>query len=142
MFFGCEDLSVSYGPNNDNPSWGSCKDWPCRNSRSGSGKTSLVKNVLYASLKKIFGGYGEKSGKFDKISGDINRISSVELIDQRPIGKSSRSNPATYVKAYDDIRTIYSEQKLSKVRGYKAGHFSFNITGGRCEVCEGEGVVK
>ncbi len=109
---------------------------------SGSGKTSLVKNILFASLKKIFGGYSEKTGKFEKISGDINRISAVELVDQKPIGKSSRSNPATYVKAYDDIRTIYSEQKLSKVRGYKAGHFSFNIAGGRCEMCEGEGVVK
>lgn len=109
---------------------------------SGSGKTSLVKNILYSSLKKIYGGYGEKTGKFEKLSGDINRISVVELVDQKPIGKSSRSNPATYTKAYDDIRNLFADQKLSLIRGYKAGHYSFNIAGGRCEVCEGEGVVK
>jgi len=109
---------------------------------SGSGKTSLVKNILYTSLRKIFGGYGEKTGKFEKISGDINRLSSVELIDQKPIGRSSRSNPATYVKAYDDIRSLFADQKLSKMRAYKAGHFSFNIAGGRCDECEGDGVVK
>ncbi len=109
---------------------------------SGSGKTSLVKNILYVSLKKIFGGYAEKTGKCEKISGDISRISGVELVDQKPIGRSSRSNPATYVKAYDDIRNLFADQKLSKVRAYKAGHFSFNIPGGRCETCEGEGVVK
>ncbi len=109
---------------------------------SGSGKTSLVKNILYPALKKMHGGYGQRTGKFDKISGDYNRISNVELVDQNPIGRSSRSNPATYVKAYDDIRTLFASQKLAKIRGYKPGYFSFNVEGGRCEECEGEGVVK
>ncbi len=108
---------------------------------SGSGKTSLVKRVLYPALKKMFGGYGEQSGLFDKISGDTNKISAIELVDQNPIGKSSRSNPVTYVKAYDEIRSLYAEQPLSKARGYKPSHFSFNVDGGRCEVCEGEGVI-
>ncbi|RLD53448.1 MAG: excinuclease ABC subunit A, partial [Bacteroidetes bacterium] len=109
---------------------------------SGSGKTSLVKKILFPALKKMFGGYGEQTGKFDKIGGDIKRITKTEMVDQNPIGRSSRSNPATYVKAYDDIRALYSSQKLAKVRGYKPGYFSFNIEGGRCEECEGEGVVK
>jgi len=109
---------------------------------SGSGKTSLVKNILYPALKKMHGGYGQRTGKFDKISGDYNRISNVEMVDQNPIGRSSRSNPATYVKAYDDIRALFASQKLAKIRGYKPGYFSFNIEGGRCEECEGEGVVK
>jgi len=109
---------------------------------SGSGKTSLVKSILYSALKKIYGGYGQRTGKFDKISGDYNRISNVEMVDQNPIGRSSRSNPATYVKAYDDIRTLFASQKPAKIRGYKPGYFSFNIEGGRCEECEGEGVVK
>lgn len=108
---------------------------------SGSGKTSLVKRVLYPSLKKIFGGYGEQSGQFDKIEGDINNLTAVEMVDQNPIGKSSRSNPVTYVKAYDDIRNLFAEQALSKARGYKPSQFSFNIEGGRCEMCEGEGVI-
>jgi excinuclease ABC subunit A len=109
---------------------------------SGSGKTTLVKQTLYAALKKIYGGYGDKTGQFDKMTGDYDRIGDVELVDQNPIGRSSRSNPATYMKAYDDIRQLYAEQPLSKVRGYKPGFFSFNIEGGRCEECEGEGVVK
>ncbi len=109
---------------------------------SGSGKTSLVKKILFPALKKIYGGYGNESGKFDMIRGDIKRISKVEMVDQNPIGRSSRSNPATYVKAYDDIRALFAGQKLAKVRGYKPGYFSFNIEGGRCEECEGEGVVK
>nr|MBC8486063.1 AAA family ATPase [Bacteroidota bacterium] len=109
---------------------------------SGSGKTSLVKNILYRALKKMFGGYGEKTGKFDKLNGDYRRVSNIELVDQNPIGRSSRSNPATYVKAYDDIRALFASQPLAKVRGYKPGFFSFNIEGGRCEECEGEGVVK
>jgi excinuclease ABC subunit A len=109
---------------------------------SGSGKTSLVKNILFPSLRKLFGGYGEKTGKFDKLSGDYSRIANVEMVDQNPIGRSSRSNPATYVKAYDEIRTLFASQPLSKVRGYKPGYFSFNIEGGRCEDCEGEGTVK
>ncbi|MFC1733279.1 excinuclease ABC subunit UvrA [candidate division KSB1 bacterium] len=109
---------------------------------SGSGKTSLVKNILFRGLKRLHGGYGEKSGKHDQISGDINRIDNIELVDQNPIGRSSRSNPATYVKAFDDIRTLFSNQQTAKIRGYKPGFFSFNIPGGRCEVCEGEGYVK
>ncbi len=108
---------------------------------SGSGKTSLVKRILYPALKKIHGGVGEQTGSFDKISGSINSISAVEMIDQNPIGKSSRSNPVTYVKAYDEIRTLFSDQPLAKARGYKPSHFSFNVDGGRCEVCEGEGIV-
>jgi excinuclease ABC subunit A len=102
----------------------------------------LVKTILFPALKKIYGGYGEKTGKFDKIEGDINKIIDVEFVDQNPIGKSSRSNPATYVKAYDDIRTLFSEQQLAKIRAYKPGYFSFNIEGGRCEECEGDGFVK
>ena len=109
---------------------------------SGSGKTSLVKRILYPALKKIHGGYAEKSGKFDRLEGDINRIGAVELVDQNPIGRSSRSNPATYIKAFDEIRALYADQKTAKIRGYKPGFFSFNIEGGRCEACEGEGVVK
>jgi len=106
---------------------------------SGSGKTSLVKRILYPALKKMHGGYGERTGKFDKLEGDYNRISNVEMIDQNPIGRSSRSNPATYVKAYDEIRNLFSDQALAKLRGYKPGFFSFNIEGGRCEECEGDG---
>lgn len=109
---------------------------------SGSGKTSLVKKILYTSLKKMFDGYSERTGKFDRLEGDYDRIGAVELVDQNPIGRSSRSNPATYIKAFDEIRNLYSDQQLAKVRGYKPGYFSFNIEGGRCEECEGEGVVK
>jgi len=109
---------------------------------SGSGKTSLVKRILYPALKKMFGGYGEKTGKFDRLDGDIERLGAVEMVDQNPIGRSSRSNPATYIKAFDEIRNLFAEQQLAKVRGYKPGYFSFNVEGGRCEECEGEGVVK
>ncbi len=109
---------------------------------SGSGKTSLVKNILFPSLRKLHGGYGERTGKFDKLSGDYSRIANIEMVDQNPIGRSSRSNPATYVKAYDEIRTLFASQPVAKVRGYKPGYFSFNIEGGRCEECEGEGLVK
>jgi excinuclease ABC subunit A len=109
---------------------------------SGSGKTSLVKRVLYPAIKKIHGGYGDKTGRFDRLDGDIGKIGAVEMVDQNPIGRSSRSNPATYIKAFDDIRSLYADQPLSKARGYKPGFFSFNIEGGRCEECEGEGVVK
>jgi excinuclease ABC subunit A len=108
---------------------------------SGSGKTTLVKRILYPALKKLFGGFGERSGRFDRLEGDYNLISAVELIDQNPIGRSSRSNPATYVKAFDDIRALFAEQQLAKLRGYKPGFFSFNVEGGRCEECEGEGIV-
>jgi excinuclease ABC subunit A len=109
---------------------------------SGSGKTSLVKRVLYPALKKIHGGYGEQTGSFDKLLGDINAVTSVEMIDQNPIGKSTRSNPVTYVKAYDEIRALFADQPLAKNRGYKPSYFSFNVDGGRCEVCEGEGEVQ
>jgi excinuclease ABC subunit A len=109
---------------------------------SGSGKTSLIKRILFPALKKIHGGYGEKTGKFDRLDGDYSRIGSVELVDQNPIGRSSRSNPATYIKAFDEIRDLYADQPLARVRGYKPGYFSFNIEGGRCDECEGEGVVK
>jgi excinuclease ABC subunit A len=109
---------------------------------SGSGKTSLIKRILYPALKKIHGGYGEKTGKFDRLEGDYSRIGSVEMVDQNPIGRSSRSNPATYIKAFDEIRDLYADQPLARVRNYKPGYFSFNIAGGRCDECEGEGVVK
>jgi excinuclease ABC subunit A len=108
---------------------------------SGSGKTSLVKQILYPALKRLYGGYTDHSGKYDKLTGDYQRIGTVELIDQNPIGRSTRSNPATYVKAFDDIRNLFSEQALAKTRGYKPGYFSFNIEGGRCEECEGDGTV-
>jgi excinuclease ABC subunit A len=109
---------------------------------SGSGKTTLVKGILYPALQKLLGGHADKTGKFSDISGDIKRIDEVELIDQNPIGRSSRSNPATYIKAYDEIRTLFASQKLAKLRNYKPGFFSFNVEGGRCEVCQGEGQVK
>ncbi len=106
---------------------------------SGSGKSTLVKNIFYPALVKALGGYGSKSGEFDSISGEINKIASVEFVDQNPIGRSSRSNPVTYLKAYDDIRNLYAKQLLSRAREYKAKHFSFNTNGGRCEECSGEG---
>jgi len=109
---------------------------------SGSGKTSLVKKILYPAIKKRFDGYMEQTGKHNTISGDMDKLSGIELVDQNPIGKSSRSNPVTYIKAYDDIRTLFSEIALAKARGYKPGFFSFNIPGGRCEACEGDGFVK
>ncbi|MGM0612632.1 MAG: excinuclease ABC subunit UvrA [Bacteroidota bacterium] len=109
---------------------------------SGSGKTSLIKDVFYPAIKKIKGGYAGKTGHHKTVSGDINRIRDVELVDQNPIGRSSRSNPVTYVKAYDDIRSLFASQPLAKNRGYKPGFFSFNIEGGRCENCKGDGKVK
>jgi excinuclease ABC subunit A len=109
---------------------------------SGSGKSTLVRDILYPVLKKRYGGYADKTGKYGVLMGDIESLSSVEYVDQNPIGRSSRSNPATYLKAFDDIRQIFASQKLSKLRGYKPGFFSFNIPGGRCETCEGEGQIK
>ncbi|MFW5706972.1 MAG: excinuclease ABC subunit A, partial [Bacteroidota bacterium] len=109
---------------------------------SGSGKSTLVKNILYPALKKMYGGFGEKTGKFDLISGDYASIRDVEFIDQNPIGRSSRSNPVTYIKAYDEIRSLWAQNTLAKARGYTPGYFSFNIDGGRCPECEGEGRVK
>ncbi len=108
---------------------------------SGSGKSSLVNKILYPALKKQFEGYAEQTGLFDRLEGDYKMIGSVEYIDQNPIGKSSRSNPVTYVKAYDEIRALYSVQPLAKTRNYKPSVFSFNVEGGRCEECEGEGFV-
>lgn len=108
---------------------------------SGSGKSSLVTKVLYPVLAKMFGGFSEKTGQHDQIRGDFNLITSVEFVDQNPIGKSSRSNPATYLKVYDEIRKLYSELPGSKHGGFKPSHFSFNIEGGRCEECQGEGEI-
>ncbi|MBL0342574.1 MAG: excinuclease ABC subunit UvrA [Bacteroidetes bacterium] len=108
---------------------------------SGSGKTSLVKKILYPALKKMSGGYGEQTGNFDRIAGDFNSITDAEMVDQNPIGKSSRSNPVTYVKAYDEIRALFSEMPLAKNRNLKPSHFSFNVDGGRCDACQGEGYL-
>ena len=108
---------------------------------SGSGKSTLVKKILYPAMQKHLIGYGEKIGQHSEIKGSYENLKHVEFIDQNPIGRSSRSNPVTYIKAYDDIRALLSSQKLSKIRNYKPKHFSFNVEGGRCEVCKGEGNV-
>ena len=106
---------------------------------SGSGKTTLVKQILYPALKKVKGEFAEKVGFHKAITGDIDDISQVEMIDQNPIGKSSRSNPVTYIKAYDEIRELFAKQPLAKMRGFQPKHFSFNVDGGRCDACKGEG---
>ncbi|MDX1940924.1 MAG: excinuclease ABC subunit UvrA [Saprospiraceae bacterium] len=107
---------------------------------SGSGKTTLVKQILYPALKKHFGENSPKApGLHSGIEGDLKKLTQVEMVDQNPIGKSSRSNPVTYVKAYDAIRDLFSKQQLSKIRGFKPSHFSFNVDGGRCDTCKGEG---
>ena len=106
---------------------------------SGSGKTTLVKQILYPALQKLKGQFADKVGLHRSITGDIESISQIEMVDQNPIGKSSRSNPVTYIKAYDDIRDLYSRQPLSKMRGFQPKHFSFNVDGGRCDTCKGEG---
>ncbi len=108
---------------------------------SGSGKSTLVKKLLYPAILKEVGGYGEKAGQFTRLEGKYAQLKHVEFVDQNPIGRSSRSNPVTYIKAYDDIRALFAAQKLSKLRGYQAKHFSFNVDGGRCEKCKGEGVI-
>lgn len=108
---------------------------------SGSGKSTLVKKILYPAMQKKMIGYGEKIGQHTEVTGSYDQIKHIEFIDQNPIGRSSRSNPVTYIKAYDDIRALLSSQKISKIRNYKPKHFSFNVDGGRCEVCKGEGVV-
>jgi excinuclease ABC subunit A len=108
---------------------------------SGSGKSTLVKNILYPSMQKKFMGYGDKIGQHTELKGNFNTLKHVEFINQNPIGRSSRSNPVTYIKAYDDIRMLYANQKISKIRNFKPKHFSFNVEGGRCEVCKGEGKV-
>lgn len=109
---------------------------------SGSGKSSLINKVFYTALKKRYGGHSDESGHFDRIGGDLQLISDVEFVDQNPIGKSSRSNPVTYIKAYDEIRKLFSEQKAAKLMGFKPAHFSFNVEGGRCDECQGEGTIK
>ena len=106
---------------------------------SGSGKTTLVKQILYPALQKIKGEFADKVGFHKAVTGDIESIAQIELVDQNPIGKSSRSNPVTYIKAYDEIRDLFSRQPLSKMRGFLPKHFSFNVDGGRCDTCKGEG---
>ncbi|MEW4924540.1 excinuclease ABC subunit UvrA [Algibacter sp. 2305UL17-15] len=108
---------------------------------SGSGKSTLVKKILFPALQKALTDFGDKPGQFSALEGNYGNVSHIEFVDQNPIGRSSRSNPVTYIKAYDDIRALYSKQKLSKIRNYQAKHFSFNVDGGRCETCKGEGEV-
>jgi excinuclease ABC subunit A len=108
---------------------------------SGSGKTTLIKKILYPALLRQFDGVGEKPGTFRELKGDTKRIKSIEMIDQNPLGRSSRSNPVTYVKAYDGIRDLFAGQQLSRIRGYQPKDFSFNVEGGRCETCKGDGEV-
>lgn len=108
---------------------------------SGSGKSTLVKNILFPSIQKKLTGFSDKAGQFSEMTGNFSNIQHVEFVDQNPIGRSSRSNPVTYIKAYDDIRALFAAQKLSKIRNYQAKHFSFNVDGGRCETCKGEGEV-
>jgi len=109
---------------------------------SGSGKSTLIKKILYPAVGRLSGSVAESPGRYDRMDGDFARISQVEFVDQNPIGKSSRSNPISYVKAYDVIRQLYSDQPLSVQRSYKPSHFSFNVEGGRCDNCEGEGEIK
>ncbi|MCK4880509.1 MAG: excinuclease ABC subunit UvrA, partial [Bacteroidales bacterium] len=109
---------------------------------SGSGKSSLVRAILFPALNKQLHGTGEKPGKHDLLTGDLHLLDRVEFVNQNPIGKSSRSNPVTYLKAFDEIRKLYAAQQASKINGFKASHFSFNIDGGRCDECQGEGEIK
>lgn len=108
---------------------------------SGSGKSTLIKKILFPAMQKKLDNAGEKAGQFSELTGSFSHIKHIEYVDQNPIGRSSRSNPVTYIKAYDDIRELYAKEKLSKVRGYQAKHFSFNVDGGRCETCKGEGTI-
>ncbi|MCB0840454.1 MAG: ATP-binding cassette domain-containing protein, partial [Bacteroidetes bacterium] len=108
---------------------------------SGSGKSTLIEQILYPAIKKHLGEHGEKGGFLKELGGDINQVKHVEMVDQRPIGRSARSNPITYIKAYDHIRDLFAKQQIAKIKGLKPGHFSFNIDGGRCENCQGEGHV-
>ena len=108
---------------------------------SGSGKSTLVKKILYPALQKKLTDFSDKPGQFTSLDGHFSNVNHIEFVDQNPIGRSSRSNPVTYIKAYDDIRALYANQKLSKIRGFQAKHFSFNVDGGRCETCKGEGEV-
>ena len=113
----------------------------CISGVSGSGKSTLIKEIVYPAIRTHLGLTSELNIGYDTLSGDLNLIKNVEFIDQNPIGKSSRSNPITYVKAFDDIRELFARQPLAKMRGYKPGFFSFNVEGGRCEMCEGEGTI-
>lgn len=108
---------------------------------SGSGKSTLVQRILYPAIKRHLDAYGEKPGFFEKLEGDLDQVKHVEMVDQSPIGRSARSNPATYVKAWDAIRDLYSSQPAAKLANMKPGFFSFNVDGGRCEMCKGEGTV-
>ena len=108
---------------------------------SGSGKSSLVRNVFYTALKKHYGGIADRTGQFGTLKGSMHLANDIEFVDQNPIGRSSRSNPVTYIKAYDEIRKLFADQQLSKQMNYTASHFSFNTEGGRCEECQGEGTV-
>jgi len=108
---------------------------------SGSGKSTLVKKILFPAMQKKLEGIGDKAGQFTEMTGSFSHIKHIEYVDQNPIGRSSRSNPVTYIKAYDDIRDLFAKEKLSKIRGYQAKHFSFNVDGGRCETCKGEGSI-
>jgi len=108
---------------------------------SGSGKSTLVKKILFPAIQKKLDGIGDKAGQFTDMQGYYHKIRHVEYVDQNPIGRSSRSNPVTYIKAYDDIRDLFANEKLSKIRGYQPKHFSFNVDGGRCETCKGEGTI-
>ena len=108
---------------------------------SGSGKSTLIKKIVYPVLQKKLTDFGDKPGQFSELKGNFSNIKQIEFVDQNPIGRSSRSNPVTYIKAYDDIRNLFAKQKLSKIRNYQPKHFSFNVDGGRCETCKGEGEV-
>ncbi|MBB4803192.1 excinuclease ABC subunit A [Flavobacterium nitrogenifigens] len=108
---------------------------------SGSGKSTLIKKILFPAMQKKLESASEKAGQFTELKGSFSQIKHIEYVDQNPIGRSSRSNPVTYIKAYDDIRDLYAKEKLSKIRGYQAKHFSFNVDGGRCETCKGEGSI-
>ena len=113
----------------------------CVTGVSGSGKSTLISSILYPALRKKMGIHGDKVGRYKEITGDFSAIEAIEYIDQNPIGRSSRSNPVTYVKAFDEIRELFARQQAAKIQGRKAGYFSFNVPGGRCEMCEGEGII-
>jgi excinuclease ABC subunit A len=108
---------------------------------SGSGKSTLVKKILFPAMQKQLDGVGDKAGQFTELRGHYHKVHHIEYVDQNPIGRSSRSNPVTYIKAYDDIRDLFAKEKLAKIRGYQPKHFSFNVDGGRCETCKGEGSI-
>ncbi len=108
---------------------------------SGSGKTTLIKKILYPAVKNALDQFEVKPGSFGELTGDVEQIDAIEMVDQNPIGRSSRSNPVSYIKAYDDMRNLFAKQKIAQLRGYKPGHFSFNVDGGRCDTCKGDGQI-